>query len=205
MSETIYDVMIPEEIKNCTLPSPEELEYWKLAKNRVFTITDEICENCIELAKTIIRMNVEEINIPKEELKPIQIWIHTPGGDLDAALALCDVIETSRIPIITVCMGMAMSAGFLILLAGHNRYAFTHNQLLIHSGSASFAGTAEQMSSFQENYKKMLDMMKRYILERTTINERTFNKYKTRDWYVNCEDVEKYGIAKVIKSFDEIK
>ena len=51
----------------------------------------------------------------------------------------------------------------------------------------------------------MLDMMKRYILEHTTIDERTFNKYKSRDWYVNCEDVEKYGIAKVIKSFTEIK
>jgi len=195
---------IPEELETKTLPSPEEVTYWKLRKDRVFTITDEVDCDCVELAKAIIQLNIEELNTPVEELKPIQIWLHTPGGDLDAALALCDVIESSRIPIITVCMGMAMSAGFLILLAGHSRYAFAHNQLLIHSGSASFAGTAEQMSSFQENYKKMLDMMKKYILEHTTIDERTFNKYKNRDWYVNCEDVEKYGIAKVIKSFEEI-
>lgn len=203
--DNILEFEIPEELKTTGLPSPEEITYWKLRKDRVFTITEEVDDGCVELAKAIIQLNVEEINTPIEELKPIQIWIHTPGGDLDAALALCDVIESSRIPVITVCMGMAMSAGFLILLAGHSRYAFAHNQLLIHSGSASFAGTAEQMSSFQENYKKMLDMMKRYILEHTTIDERTFNKYKSRDWYVNCEDVEKYGIAKIIKSFAEIE
>lgn len=191
--------------KDFTLVDPYEYTYWKLRKDRVFTITDEVGDDCVELAKAIVQLNIEEASIPRENLKPIQIWIHTPGGDLDAALALCDVIEASRIPVITVCLGMAMSAGFLILLAGHSKYVFAHNQLLIHSGSASFAGTAEQMASFQENYKKMLDMMKKYILEHTTIEERTFNKYKNRDWYVNSEDVEKYGIAKVIKSFDEIK
>ena len=190
---------------NYDLVDPYEYTFWKLRKDRVFTITEEVNDNCIELAKAIIQLNVEEASTPVESLKPIQIWLHTPGGDLDAALALCDVIESSRIPVITVCMGMAMSAGFLILLAGHSKYVFSHNQLLIHAGSASFAGTADQMASFQENYKKMLDMMKKYILEHTAIDERTFNKYKSRDWYVNSEDVEKYGIAKVVKSFSEIK
>ena len=202
--DELMGFMIPSG-KDFQLVDPYEYDYWNLRKNRVFTITEEVNDNCIELAKAIIQLNAEEASIPTSELRPIQIWIHTGGGDLDAALALCDVIESSRIPVITVCMGMAMSAGFLILLAGHSRYAFAHNQLLIHSGSASFAGTAEQMSSFQENYKKILDMMKKYILEHTTIDERTFNKYKSRDWYVSCDDAEKYGIAKIIKSFDEIK
>ena len=50
---------------------------------------------------------------------------------------------SSRIPIITVAMGAAMSAGFIIFLSGHKKYAFKHSQLLVHSGSAGFHGTAE--------------------------------------------------------------
>ena len=47
-----------------------------------------------------------------------------------------------------------MSAGFLIFLSGKKRYAFSHTSMLVHSGSAAFQGTAEQIEEAQKNYKK---------------------------------------------------
>lgn len=192
--------------KDFQLVDPTEYNYWKLREQRTFVIDYELEEDyqCIELAKTIIQLNAEEKETPVESLKPVTLWVYSFGGDLDQAMALCDVIEASRIPIITVCLGVAMSAGFLIFLAGHRRYALKQNQLLVHSGSASFSGTAEQISSAQENYKKTLDKMKGYILEHTSIDEKLFKKNQTKDWYINGEDIEKFGIAKIVKSFDEI-
>ena len=203
----LLQFMIPQELKEITLPSPEELSYWNLRKNRVFTIDYEIdeCYTLIELSKVIIQMNFEEKDIPENELKPIYLFIHSYGGEIDQANYFCDLIESSRIPIVTIAMGAAMSAGFLIFLAGKRRYAFKHSQLLVHSGSAGFQGTAEQIEEAQKNYKKQLEGMKKYILERTSIDEKTFNKNKTKDWYLTSEELVKYNIVnKLIEKFDDI-
>lgn len=187
--------------------SPEEYTYWKARENRTFYIDYELDEDymAIELGKIIIQMNMEEKDIPKEELKPIYIWIHSFGGDLAQCDALVDIMIASRIPIVTVAMGAAMSAGFMLLLAGHRRYAFKHSNLMVHSGSAAFSGTSEQIEEAQKNYRKQIEGMKKYILSRTAISEKLFNKNKSKDWYLAGKDLEKYKIVdKIVTSFDEI-
>lgn len=187
--------------------SPEEYTYWKARENRTFYIDYELDDDymAIELGKIIIQMNMEEKDIPKEELKPIYIWIHSFGGDLAQCDALVDIMIASRIPIVTVAMGAAMSAGFMLLLAGHRRYAFKHSNLMVHSGSAAFSGTSEQIEEAQKNYRKQIEGMKKYILSRTEISEKLFNKNKSKDWYLAGKDLEKYKIVdKIVTSFDEI-
>lgn len=204
---TIIDVPIIGAMKDTDLPSPEEYTYWKLREQRVFTIDYEIDEDyqLIELSKVIVQMNIEERNIPKEELKPIYIMIHSFGGDTRQAFYFCDLLISSRIPIITVAMGAAMSSGFQIFLAGHKRYAFKHSQLLVHAGYAGFEGTASEMEEFNKNYKKTISEMKDYILERTEIDEKVFNRNKNKDWYLTSEELVKYKIVdKLIDSFEDI-
>ena len=207
MSETIYDVMIPDSVKNCTLPSPEELEFFRLAQQRVYFVDYEVEEDyrLMELAKIIIRMNVEEMDIPEEELKPIYIYIMSYGGDLSQSNFVCDLFESSRIPIVTIATGAAMSAGFLLFLAGKRRYAFTHSNLLVHEGSCAFQGNAEEVREAQKNYQRQLDQMKDYILSHTEIDAATFNKNRKKDWYLTPDEIEKYNIAKIVKNFSEIK
>lgn len=187
--------------------SPEEYTYWKARENRTFYIDYEIDEmySLIELSKIIIHMNMEEKDIPKEELKPIYLFIHSYGGDLEQSLMFCDLLISSRIPIITIAMGVAMSCGFLIFLAGDKKYAFKHSQLLAHSGSAGFQGTAEQIEEAQKNYKKQLGQMKEYILSRTEIPEKIFNKNKSKDWYLTVEELTEYKVVdKLIGNFEDI-
>lgn len=204
----LFDFELPESLKDTFMPAPSDVEFWRLAKNRTYFLDYEIDEDyrLIELSKTIIRMNIEEKDIPIDQLKPIYIYIFSYGGCLDQATALCDVIESSRIPIVTVCLGVAMSAGFLIFLAGKRRYAFRQSTFLAHQGNASFEGTADQIAEAQNNYKKQLTQMKDYILSHTKIDEKLFNKNKSRDWYITGkEEIESFGIAKVVYSFEEIQ
>lgn len=187
--------------------SPELYTYWKARENRTFYIDYELdeCYDLINLGKIIIQMNMEEKNIPKEELKPIYLWIHSYGGDLEQANAIIDIIAASRIPVITIAMGVAMSAGFMIFLSGHKRYAFKHSNLMVHEGSAAFSGTAEQIEMAQKNYKRQIEEMKAYILERTDIDEKIFNKNKSKDWYLTSEELVKYNVVnKLVESFDDI-
>ena len=185
-----------------------ELNYWEARKNRTFYIDFEVDDDyqLLEIAKTIINMNVAEKDTPTENLKPIYLWIMSYGGDLEQANFFCDLVETSRIPIVTVAMGAAMSAAFLIFLAGKRRYAFKHSQLLIHSGSGQLTGTAEQIKEAQLNYNRQIENMKDYILARTTIDAKTFNKNKTKDWYLTADELVKYHIVdKLVESFDDIQ
>lgn len=181
-------------IKEDQLPSPEEYTYWKSRKDRTFYIDYEIDEDysLVELAKIIIQMNIEEKDV--ESPDPIRLFIHSYGGDIEQALFFCDLVKSSRIPIITIGMCVAMSAGFLIFLSGKKRYAFSHTSMLVHSGSAAFQGTAEQIEEAQKNYKKQIEQMKSYILDNTTIDEKTFNKNRNKDWYLSSDELLKYGV-----------
>lgn len=207
MFEELQEMIIPVSLKDATLPNVDEVTFWGLYSKRVFAIDYELEDDyrCIELAKIIYKLNVEEKDIEEKDLQPITLLLFSYGGSLDQAQALCDIIETSRIPIITVCMGVAMSAGFLIFLAGKRRYAMPQSTFLAHQGGASFSGSASEIEAAQNSYKKQLEQMKNYILNHTQISEKLFSKNKTKDWYITGkEDIESLGIAKVIKSFDEI-
>lgn len=186
--------------------TPEQYTYWKARENRTFYIDYEIDEDysLVELGKILIQMNMEEKDIPKEELKPIYLWIYSYGGDLDQCNSLLDIIAASRIPIVTISMGVCMSAGFMLFLSGHRRYAFRHANMMVHEGSAAFSGTAEQIEEAQKNYKKQISGMKEYILSRTEMDEKTFNKNKSKDWYLTVDELENFKVATIIDSFEDI-
>lgn len=198
----LIGVDIPEKL----LPTPQEVTYWKCASKRIFFIDFSIDCNydLFELSKVIIQMNAEEALIPEKELKPIYIYIMTYGGDLDQAKFMCDLIEASRIPVVTIAAGVAMSAGFLILLAGKRRYAFEHSKLLVHQGDASMSGRASDIKEASRDYQDTLNKMREYILSHSKIDRKVFDKNWKRDWYLNKDDIEKYGIATIVHSLEAI-
>lgn len=208
MKNNIQEIPLPIPVVDTTsnLPVPDEQLYWELKEQRTYWIDYEITENydLLTLAKEIIRLNNAEINVTNPS--PITLYIHSYGGDLDQAQFFCDLIEASHIPVITVAAGVAMSAGLLIFLSGKKRYAFKHSQLLIHQGSASFSGTADEIKSAQESYERKLEKMETYILSHTSIDKKLFDKKKTKDWYVSGDELLTLGIAdKIIENFDDIK
>ena len=208
MKNELQEIPIPIPVTDMspTLPVPDEKLYWELKEQRTYWIDYEITEdyNLLTLAKEIIYLNNAEVGVTNPS--PITLYIHSYGGDLDQAQFFCDLIESSRIPVITVAAGVAMSAGLLIFLSGKKRYAFKHSQLLIHQGSASFSGTADEIKSAQQSYERKLEKMETYILSHTSIDKKLFDKKKTKDWYVSGDELIDLGIAdKIIETFDDIR
>lgn len=180
----------------CPLPDPAEVTYWQNRGARIFTIDYELDDNytAMDLQRAILQINYDDMNMPESELKPIVIQLHSFGGDSYQAYALADTILTSRTPVITVAASVAMSAGFIILIAGHKRYAFPHAQALVHAGYAAFEGTASEVEQAQKNYKRMQTVDKKFVLERTAIPEAVYNRQKNKDWYLSVDDMLKYKI-----------
>lgn len=191
-------VEVPKELENLKLPSPELIQYYKNYNNRHIFIDYDIDESLIEASKQIMDYNMQDKDIPIELRKKIIVYVYSYGGDLSAAYSFISVCETSKTPVVTVNMGVAMSAGLLILLAGHERYCLRRSQALIHSGSGSMGGTYEQIEENQKAYKKMVDDMGVYIRSKTNIDIKLFNKNKAKDWYLTDLEQVELGIVSTI-------
>lgn len=191
-------VGVAENLANMQLPDPDLMSYYKAAENRTFYVDTEIDSTLIQISKNIIEINRADRGIPVEERKPIWIPIYSYGGELDAAYSFIAVMESSVTPVYTINMGVAMSAGLLILLGGTKRYCLKRSRALYHSGSADIAGTYEQIETNTDSYKKMVKDMRDYIMEKTNIDTKLFNKMKAKDWYISDEDQVKYGICEAI-------
>jgi len=187
------------------LPSPEMVNYWRLAENRTFYIDYEIDEGVLEVQRSIININREDKGKPIEERIPIKIFIQSPGGCLYSTYSLADTMLASTTPIVTVNMGIALSGGFLLFLAGTHRYCLSRSQAMLHTGSTGVQGTFEQVEESQKTYRKQIQQMCDYVLSRTKIDQKTFNKNKSKDWYFDADEQVEYGIAhSILKSIDEI-
>ena len=200
-----FAIEIQEKVKNSNLPDPELIDYYTDIENRHIWIDFDIDDSLLEIVKQIFKYNQEDKNIPVENRKPIKIFIYTYGGALDAMFALIDAIKLSKTPVYTYNMGVAMSAGFQILITGHKRFATSLSTALYHSGSGGTSGTFEQTEAQMKEYKRKVAIMQEHCLNCTKINKSLFSKNKTKDWFMSSQEQLEYGVVdKIIDDIDEI-
>lgn len=187
------------------LPDPSLLMFYKNLANREIWLDDSITGDTLEISKLILYFNKQDEGIPVEDRKPIKIFIYSYGGEVSACFNVIDTIGMSKTPIYTYNMGVAMSAAFLILIAGHKRFATERAVGLIHSGSGGTQGTYEQTEAQMKDYKHAVSVMREFILERTNIDQKLLTKNKSTEWYLYKDDLINYGIVdKIIESADEL-
>lgn len=196
---------IPEELENLKLPSLALIEQYKDIKDRKIYICEEINESLNDATRLIMNYNAEDRGKSIEDRKPIFVYIQSFGGDLYSAYTFINTIRCSKTPVITVNLGVAMSAGALIFLAGHKRYMHKFGTVMLHTGSGGCSGTFEQAEQQMDNYKKLIGIMKDYILDRTKIDTKLYTKNSKKDWYIMADECIELGIAdEIITDLDNI-
>ena len=191
----LLSIVLPGGMENLQLPNPELLNYYRGLEKRILWIDTEIDDCLLELEKLILLWNAEDKGKPVEEREKIRIFIFSYGGSIDACFSMLDICELSKTPIVTYNMGVSMSAGLLLLLAGSERYTLPKSQVLIHSGSGGAAGTFEQVEAQMATYKQLVSMMREYIIKRTKIDTKLLNKNKNKEWYIFAEEQVELGIV----------
>ena len=199
------DIKIPKELTDVHLPDPDILRYYKDYDDRVIYVDDDITENTFEITKQIYEYNRVDKNLPVEERKPIVIFIYSYGGDVHQGYALISAIAASKTPVYTVNAGIAMSMGALLLLAGHKRYAMKYSTAMFHPGSSQQVGDYEQIQESQKNYKRTVEMMADYIIERTNITKKRLSANWTKDWYLSSSMQLELGVVSgIIDDLNEV-
>ena len=202
----VLDILIPPEA-DVKLPDPELVNYYKEYDNRNIFIDYDIDENLFDVTKQILEYNrLDKLNkVPVNKRKEIKLFINSFGGDLYQAYSLIATILASKTKVVCINMGVCMSAGLLILLAGHERYAMKFSTAMIHQGSGAAQGSYSEMEEQQKNYKKLIDTMKDYILDRTEIDSKMFGRNRQKDWYISdTEQVELGIVSGLIENIDSI-
>lgn len=203
--ELPMQVIIPNNLDNLQLPSPELLTYYRNLEDRVIWIDYSVDETILEVSKLIMRFNKEDKDIPVEQRRPIKLLLYSYGGDGQACFSLLDIIALSKTPVWCVNMGVAMSAGLLILLAGHKRFCLKTSTALAHSGSGGTSGSYESTEAQMKDYKHFVQTMRDYIIERTKIDQKLMNKKKSQEWYIYAPEQIELGIVdKIIDDLDEL-
>lgn len=198
-------IALPQKLEDIKLPAPEMVNYWRLAENRIFYIDYEIDESVLEIQRSIIAINIADKDIPLKDRLPIKIFLDTPGGLLSETMSLATVIIMSKTPVVTVNIAEAYSGGCLLLLAGHKRYSLPYAKAMLHTGSGGVSGTYEQTEQAQKNYKKQIEEMGTYILQRSGMDEKVYKKNKSKDWYMDANEQKQFGIVhEIVTDLDEI-
>jgi ATP-dependent Clp protease protease subunit len=89
--------------------------------------------------------------------KDISLYINTPGGDVYSGLAIYDTMQFIKPDVQTICFGIAMSMGALLLTGGAKgkRLALPNSRMLIHQPSAGFEG---QATDIEIHAREIIDM-----------------------------------------------
>ena len=203
--EQMFQVQIPKEIENMSLPDPSLLTFYKNLEKRILWLDSEVDDNWLEFAKYILAWNAEDKGKPQEERVPIKLFFFSPGGDLDVNNMLIDIIKLSKTKVIGVNSQLCMSAAAFIYLACHERLTLPHAQFLLHSGSAEgISGTAEQIQSYNAQYKKQVKQLKDYLVE-CGLPKKMVDSKMRGEWFLDVNECIELGIThKIIQSLDEV-
>jgi ATP-dependent Clp protease protease subunit len=141
----------------------------------------------------------------EDDTKDIFLYINSPGGMVHAGLAVYDTMQYIKSPITTICMGMAMSFGSMLLAAGSpgKRLALPFSRVMIHQ-PLIHGGIGGQASDIMIEAKEM-DKTKAKLIELLALHTgQTIKKIEDdmdRNYYMSAEEAVKYGIVdKVIET-----
>lgn len=159
----------------------------------------EICEAIIlcNKADNIIRQRNKNYIAP-----PLHLYINSFGGWVDEMWNLISLIEASKTPVYTYCTGYAMSAGFMIFIAGHKRFISRHARLMYHQPSGGTYGTYQYMQEDVEETKKLCTHGEEYVVSRTKIPMKRLVEIREHkyDWFIRADEAIRWGCAdEVIK------
>jgi len=129
--------------------------------------------------------------------KDVYIYVNSPGGSVYAGLAIYDTMQYIKPDVQTICVGIAMSMGALLLGGGATgkRMATPNSKILIHQVSGGFQG---QATDIEIHAKEIIDIRRRLdeiIAKHTGQPFDKVTKDTERDYFMSAEEAVEYHLV----------
>ena len=135
--------------------------------------------------------------------KDISLYINSPGGSIYAGLAIYDTMQFIKPDVSTMCVGIAMSMGSLLLTGGAKgkRMALPNSRILIHQPSAGFEGQSTDIEIHANEIIKTRKRIDEIYAKHTGQSEERVHADMERDRFFKADQAAEYGlIDRVIES-----
>jgi ATP-dependent Clp protease protease subunit len=165
--------------------------YSRLLKDRIVflgTAINDVVANLI-----IAQLLFLEAEDPEQD---IAFYINSPGGSVTAALAIYDTMQYIRPDVSTICIGMAASAGALLLAAGaaKKRFALPHSTILIHQPLGGVQGQATDIEIHAREILRIKSVLNDILVKHTGQPKDRVNEDTDRDRFMTPQEAKVYGL-----------
>lgn len=167
-----------------------------LDKNGYYLLSEPITEATVApLIKFILQHNLRT----PTTVDHMKVIINSPGGSVDAAFALIDVMRASRIPVYTYGLGMIASAALMIFMAGKrgNRYVTPNTSILSHQWSWGTVGKEHELFATQKEFENVRERVINLYMKCTGLSRSKVLKclLPTSDVWLTGEQAKEYGLV----------
>jgi ATP-dependent Clp protease protease subunit len=132
--------------------------------------------------------------------KDISIYINSPGGSVYAGLAIYDTMQFIKCDVQTICVGIAMSMGALLLAGGAKgkRMSLPNAKILIHQVSSGFQGQATDIEIQAREVISIKRRLEEIIAQHSGQPLDKVSKDMERDYFMTSEEAKEYGIIDTV-------
>ena len=166
-----------------------------LLKNRVVFVGSPIDDQLANLVVAQLLFLAQE-----DSEKEIQLYVNSPGGVIDAGLAIYDTMHLIPAPVATTCIGMAASMGAVLLGGGvrGRRAALPNSRILIHQASGGVQGTAADIDVQAREILRLQARMRELIANDTGQSVERVERDMNRDFWMSAAEARDYGVIDTI-------
>jgi ATP-dependent Clp protease, protease subunit len=128
--------------------------------------------------------------------KDISIYINSPGGSIYAGLAIYDTMQFIKPDVSTICCGIAMSMGSLLLAGGKagKRLSLPNSRILIHQPSAGFEGQSTDIEIHAREILKTRERIDQIYAHHTGRPIEEVHRDMERDHFFRPDEAQEYGL-----------
>jgi ATP-dependent Clp protease, protease subunit len=133
----------------------------------------------------------------EDATKDIQMYINSPGGSIYAGLAVYDTMQYIRPDVSTVCMGMAMSMGAVLLASGakDKRYTLPNSTMLIHQPLGGAEGQAADIEITAREILRLRRSLYEILSHHTGQTIERIQQDSDRNYYLTAQQAVEYGLV----------
>ncbi|GAC1448202.1 MAG: ATP-dependent Clp endopeptidase proteolytic subunit ClpP [Ktedonobacterales bacterium] len=201
IASPVRDLLVPNVIEQTARGERGMDIYSRLLKERIIFIGTPIDDHVANLVVAQLLFLQSE-----DATKDISMYINSPGGSVYAGLAIYDTMQYLKPDISTVCMGMAMSMGAVLLAAGAKgkRYALPHSTVLIHQPLGGAEGQATDIEITAREIIRIRTALYDILVKHTTQPMERIKQDSDRNFYMTAESAIQYGIVDEILTREEV-
>lgn len=129
--------------------------------------------------------------------KDINLYINSPGGSTTALMAIYDTMQYIKPQVSTMCMGLAASAGAVLLAAGAEgkRFALPHSRIMLHQPAISgLGGQATDIEIHAREILKTREEINEIIAKHTGKSLEVVQSDSDRDYWLGAAEAVEYGV-----------